>query len=106
MTLLGSERAAVQNPFIRYAQDAGWTYLSRDEALRLRHGDTGLLLHGILIDQLTRLNPAVMNDARAGMHSGPWQDTRENRTPSTASRSRFGVSTPASPAHPIMSARC
>src|ERR1700681_2721265 len=47
-----------------------------------------------------------MNDARAGMHSGPWHDARENLTPSAASRSRAGVSTPASPAQPIMSLRC
>src|SRR5260221_7784493 len=47
-----------------------------------------------------------MNDARAGMHNGPWHDTREKRTRSPASRSRLGVSTPASPAQPIMSARC
>src|SRR5712691_1630751 len=47
-----------------------------------------------------------MNDARAGMHNGPWHDTREKRTLSPARRSRFGVSTPASPAQPIMSARC
>ena len=32
--------------------------------------------------------------------------TREKRTPSRASVSRFGVTTPSSPAHPIMSPRC
>lgn len=30
---IGSERAAVQNLFLRYAEEAGWTYLPRDEAL-------------------------------------------------------------------------
>src|SRR6185437_5791375 len=47
-----------------------------------------------------------MNEAREGMQSGPWHDTRENRTPSDASRSSDGVCTDGSPAHPIMSARC
>ncbi len=65
MVFLGSERTAVQNPFIRYAQDAGWTYLPRDEALVLRRGDTGLLLHDVLIDQLQRLNPGVVDAERA-----------------------------------------
>lgn len=65
MAVLGGERAAVQNPFIRYAQDAGWTYLPRDVALRLRHGDTGLLLNDVLIGQLQRLNPGVVDAARA-----------------------------------------
>ena len=47
-----------------------------------------------------------MNDARAGMHSGPWHETREKRTPSAANPSSDGVSAVASPAHPIMSALC
>ncbi len=33
---IGGERAAVQNPFLRYAVVAGWTYLPSEEALRLR----------------------------------------------------------------------
>jgi type I restriction enzyme R subunit len=70
MTLLASERAAVQNPFVRYAQDAGWTYLPRDEALRLRHGDTGLLLDEVLVSRLQSLNPGVVNDARAAAIAG------------------------------------
>src|SRR3954451_18979786 len=47
-----------------------------------------------------------MNEARAGMHNGPWHDTREKRAPSPASASNAGVITPGSPAQPIMSARC
>jgi len=37
---LGAERTAVQNPFIRYAEEAGWTYLTPEEALNLRRGMT------------------------------------------------------------------
>ena len=58
MTVLGAERSAVQNPLVRYAVEAGWTYLPRDDAFRLRHGDTGLILRVVLIRQLERLNPA------------------------------------------------
>jgi type I restriction enzyme R subunit len=28
---LGGEKSSVQNPFLRYAQDAGWIYLSPDD---------------------------------------------------------------------------
>lgn len=34
----GSETGAVQNPFVRYAEEAGWTYLSPEEAINLRQG--------------------------------------------------------------------
>ncbi len=33
---LASERHTAQNPFLRYAEEAGWTYLPPEEALRLR----------------------------------------------------------------------
>jgi hypothetical protein len=35
---LGAERSSVQNPFIRYAVEAGWCYLSPDDVLRLQGG--------------------------------------------------------------------
>lgn len=60
---LGSERAGVQNPLIRYAVEAGWTYLPPEEALRLRRGETGIVLHEVLVRQLQRLNPGVVDDA-------------------------------------------
>src|SRR6185437_15053042 len=47
-----------------------------------------------------------MNDARDGMQSGPWHDTRENRIPSAARPSSDGVWMLGSPEQPIMSARC
>lgn len=57
---LGSEAGAVQRPFIRYAVEAGWTYLSPDEALRLRAGGVASpVLDAVLIEQLQRLNPGV-----------------------------------------------
>src|SRR5436309_2742772 len=62
---LGSERPAVQNPFIRYAVEAGWTYLSPDEALRLRPGETSPVLFPVLVQQLQKLNPGTVDARRA-----------------------------------------
>ena len=65
MPQLGRERLTVQKPLLRYAQDVGWTYLPPDEALRLRRGETGLVLHEVLVAQLQRLNPGVVDARRA-----------------------------------------
>jgi len=65
MTRLGTELTAVQRPVIRYAEEAGWTFISRTEALRLRQGDSGLVLHDVLVEQLQRLNPGVVDYLRA-----------------------------------------
>ena len=62
---IGGERAAVQNPFLRYAQEAGWTYLSVDEALDLRRGHTSPVLDTVLVDQLQRLNPGIVGHTQA-----------------------------------------
>ena len=62
MTLV-SERRVVQNPLIRYAEEAGWTYLSPEDALRLRHGPDQPLLQDVLITQLQRLNSGVVTSA-------------------------------------------
>lgn len=63
--ILGSERGAVQNPFIRYADEAGWTYLSPEEALNHRRGLTSPILDTVLIDQLQRLNPNIVDHEKA-----------------------------------------
>ncbi|MDZ7371261.1 MAG: type I restriction endonuclease, partial [candidate division KSB1 bacterium] len=60
---LASERHTVQNPLIRYAREAGWTYLPPDEALRLRGGEDKPFLHAVLAEQLQRLNPGVVTGA-------------------------------------------
>jgi len=62
---LGSERSSVQNPFIYYAQDIGWTYLSPDEALNLRRGESGWLFYPMLRDRLIALNPGVVDSRNA-----------------------------------------
>ncbi len=62
---LGSERHTVQEPLLRYAEEVGWEYLPPEEALRLRRGETGLVLYEVLIHQLQRLNPGVVDLRRA-----------------------------------------
>jgi type I restriction enzyme R subunit len=55
----GTEQTTVQRPLIRYTEEAGWTYLPHDEALRLRRGDGGMVLHDVTVSQLQRLNPGI-----------------------------------------------
>ncbi len=67
---LSSERHTVQNPFIRYAKEAGWTYLPPEEALRWRGGENCPILRRLLVEGeghasgvplLQRLNPGVVD---------------------------------------------
>ena len=62
---LGGERGAVQSPLVRYATQAGWTYLPPEEALRLRRGEAGVVFHDVLVQQLQRLNPGVVDAQKA-----------------------------------------
>jgi type I restriction enzyme R subunit len=62
---IGSERGAVQNPILCYAQEVGWRYLPPDEACRLRRGEAGLLLHDIFVERLCALNPEFVTPAIA-----------------------------------------
>lgn len=64
--VVGGEAGAVQRPFIRYAVEAGWTYLSPDEALRLRNGSvTSPVLDAVLVERLQRLDPGIVDHRRA-----------------------------------------
>jgi len=58
------ERRTVQEPLIRYAEEAGWEYLPPEEALRLRRGPESPVLHEVLIGQLQRLNPEIVDLGR------------------------------------------
>ena len=62
---LGGERGAVQLPLVRYATQAGWTYLPPEEALRLRRGEVGVVFHDVVVQQLQRLNPGVVDAQKA-----------------------------------------
>jgi len=50
------ERSSVQNPILRYAQRIGWTYLTPDDSLRLRGGETGLIHRELFTRQLMKFN--------------------------------------------------
>ncbi len=56
-----SEGGTVQRPLLKYAEEAGWTRISPYDAAALRHGETGLLLHDVFLEQLQRLNPGVVD---------------------------------------------
>ena len=60
-----TERSSVQNPMLKYAQQIGWQYVNPPEALRLRGDETGLYFSDILISQLQKLNPGVVDPSRA-----------------------------------------
>jgi len=60
-----SEGKTVHGPLLRYAQEAGWALVTPSEAVSLRHGEAGLLLHDVFVTQLQRLNPGVVNVHRA-----------------------------------------
>ena len=65
MTTLASEQRVVQESLVRYATDIGWDYISPEEAVRLRRGETGAVFHEVLVEQLQGLNPGVVDLARA-----------------------------------------
>jgi type I restriction enzyme R subunit len=51
---------------VRYAVEAGWSYLSRDEALAMRNGGiVSPVLDSVLTAQLAKLNPRIMDYERA-----------------------------------------
>jgi type I restriction enzyme R subunit len=63
---LGSESSSVQRPFVRYAFEAGWTYLSPDDAPALRNGGvTSPVLDSVVLAQLRKLNPKIVDAAKA-----------------------------------------
>jgi type I restriction enzyme R subunit len=61
-----SERSAVQNPMLKYAEGIGWEYVRPEEALALRGGDAGLYFTGVLEAQLVRLNTGIVDASRTG----------------------------------------
>ena len=59
-----SERAAVQNPMIKYADEIGWKSISRSEAMQMRRGDTGRYFIDVLKAELMRLNRRILDESR------------------------------------------
>jgi len=62
---LRSERSVVQSSLVRYAEEAGWTYVTAEEALRLRRGETSPVLWYPFVDQVQKLNPGHVDNIEA-----------------------------------------
>ena len=59
-----SERSAVQEPLLKYANEIGWTRVPPAEALQMRGGDaTTLYFSDILKAQLLKLNKEVIDES-------------------------------------------
>lgn len=62
---LGTESVTVQHPLTRYAGQAGWTIVPKEESTTLRRGESGLFFYDILKQKLQDLNPGVVTPERA-----------------------------------------
>src|SRR5438093_10337099 len=62
---LRSERSVVQSSLVRYAEEAGWTYVTAEEALRLRRGETSPVLWYPFVDQVQKLHPGHVDNIEA-----------------------------------------
>ena len=60
-----SERSAVQNPIIKYADEIGWESISASEAMQMRHVETGRYFADVLKAQLMRLNRSILDESRS-----------------------------------------
>ena len=60
-----TERTAVQQPMLKYAQDIGWDYITSDEAVQLRGGIGSMFFSDLLKAQLCKLNPNIVDEERA-----------------------------------------
>lgn len=75
---LGSERTTVQDPLIGYAVEIGWVYLSPEQALTLRRGESGTLLYPLLADKLITLNPGIVTVENVDQVIGKIEGVRNN----------------------------
>ena len=59
-----SERSVVQDPLLKYANEIGWTRVSRSEAMQMRGGNTAArYFTEVLKAQLLKLNKGVVDDS-------------------------------------------
>ncbi len=57
-----SEKRAVQEPLIKYAQHVGWKYLSVEEVQSLRLNNTNCILDKVFVPKIMELNPFLSQD--------------------------------------------
>ena len=59
-----SERSAVQEPMLKYADEIGWQSISSSEAMQMRGGDTAALYFSdVLKAQLLKRNKGIVDDS-------------------------------------------
>lgn len=59
-----SERSAVQDPMLKYADEIGWQYISSSDARRMRGGNTAArYFTDVLKAQLLKLNKGIVDDS-------------------------------------------
>ena len=59
-----SERSAVQEPMLKYADEIGWQVISPSEAMQMRGGDpTSLYFVDVLKAQLLKLNQGIVDES-------------------------------------------
>ena len=59
-----SERSAVQDPMLQYADEIGWESISGSEAMRMRRSDTRCYFDDVLQAQLMKLNEDILDESR------------------------------------------
>lgn len=59
-----SERSAVQEPLLNYANEIGWTHITHAEAMQMRGGNTtARYFEDTLKLQLIKLNNGIVDDS-------------------------------------------
>jgi type I restriction enzyme, R subunit len=58
---LGTEKSTVQNPIVKYAGEIGWNFVSQEDALSLRKGESGTLFYPVHEEKLLELNDGLVN---------------------------------------------
>jgi type I restriction enzyme R subunit len=61
MPAFATEKSSVQEPILKYSGNLGWEFITREDALRLRGGETGLILRQVFSEQLMKLNSVFAN---------------------------------------------
>ena len=95
-----SERSAVQEPMLKYADEIGWQSVSPSEALQMRSGNTAALYFtDVLKAQLLKLNKGIIDDSnwddvirRLGLLNATLEGNQEALLWTRGERSTFVVS--------------
>jgi len=62
---IGGEKYSVQRPLVKYAVEAGWTYLPQTEAEKLRGDISNPIITSVFIDRAIALNKGIVDKEQA-----------------------------------------